>query len=319
MENKIKLNRFKKSYLIEILDQIVEPTLEFLDQNSDIFQSFENQLKAHELKRKHMYLAYRFFATEGDIMEDLINDLHNTLYSFGVDKSLHENCAKNAIDMYTKFLYAHTTLDDEDKELWQKKLNELQNMCICRYKLLYSDTGEFIEECYDHSIKDLDLHHYDDAAKISASEFMNEGTFDEDEIAEIENLIEDLQEYIDLNYKEGLNEELINSFKEMISKVIAFYELSGEFRTLVYPMNNLYDLLESLNLDTLDAMMKDVAFNFLSNTVKDLHKWVEEVLITQTANDIHYLDASLLASISQMEMMITGDEDEDEDDDDFLF
>jgi len=40
--------------------------------------------------------------------------------------------------------------------------------------------------------------------------------------------------------------------------------------------------------------------------VDDLSKFVKEVLVDQSALDIHYLDASLFANISQIDMMLKG-------------
>ena len=48
-------------------------------------------------------------------------------------------------------------------------------------------------------------------------------------------------------------------------------------------------------------------YRMLVGTIMDdLRKWVDEVVKKQEAQDIHYLDASLLANISQIEIMING-------------
>ena len=314
MENRIKIEHFKKTYLLNILDDIVDPTYHHLKQNSDIFESFENQLKAYDLKHKHMYITYTFFATDGTILQDLVNDLHTTLCSFGVDEDLHRSCAKNTLALYKDFLNKRFSLDENELKQWDAKLQELESICVDGYKRLVTDSKHDSSDQLDG----LDLNSCVTDEKKSASEFMAQGEFDDNMVVEVEELIAELQEYLDAHYQEGLTQELVQNYKDLIMKMVGFYELSGEFRTLVYPMNNLYAMLQELDIASLDGMMQDVMFNFLSNTVSDLRQWIHEVLIDQKANDIHYLDASLLANISQMEMMISGEEDDD-DDDDILF
>lgn len=324
MVNDIKVKKFTKSQLLNILDEIVEPIYRYMKENSSVFETFETQIKAYNLKHKYMYLAYTFFATTADILEDLVMDLQKELADLEVDPKLRKECADLVATYYKEFLLRHYNPTPQEMELWNKRIEQLQEFCIQSYHTVMKqccDEGGFFEECYDHDIQNLDDHHYDEDKKIDAQTFMQQSEIDSEEVAQIEGLIEDLQDYIDSNYQNGLTTELIEGYQELITKMAGFYELSGEFRTLTFPMQNLISMLEGLEVAKLDSMMQDVLFNFLNHTVNDLKKWVQEVLINQSANDIHYLDASLLASISQMEMMIAGDDEEeiDDDDDDFLF
>ncbi|MGM0623887.1 MAG: hypothetical protein ACQESH_07700 [Campylobacterota bacterium] len=323
MVNDIKVKHFKKSHLMNILDEIVEPMYQYLQEESQQFESFENQVKAYDLKQKYIYLGYTFFGTTADILEDLVMGIQKQYEDIGVEPLLRKECAKQLPIYFKNFLLHHFNPTDKELELWDKRIEELKQLCMQTYCAVASQKEDdgFFEECYTHDIENLDAHHYSDAQKLDAKTFMDQSEIESEEIAEIEGLIEDLQEYIDTNYQKGLSDELIEGYKDLIAKMIGFYELSGEFRTLTYPMNNLFSMLENLDLTMIDDMMKDVIFNFLSNTVNDMKKWVNEVLIQQSANDIHYLDASLLASISQMEMMIAGSDEQeiDDDDDDFLF
>ena len=49
---------------------------------------------------------------------------------------------------------------------------------------------------------------------------------------------------------------------------------------------------------------KVLIYALLEQLVLDLRSWVNNLFVEQTAVDIHYLDAALLASIAQIEMML---------------
>ena len=52
----------------------------------------------------------------------------------------------------------------------------------------------------------------------------------------------------------------------------------------------------------------------LTNMVSDLASWRKTIFIDRQANDVHYLDSSLLSSCLQIEMIFNENEIEEEDD-----
>jgi len=46
--------------------------------------------------------------------------------------------------------------------------------------------------------------------------------------------------------------------------------------------------------------------SLLDSVIEDLENWKREVLDGERAIDIHYLDASLLANVSQIEIMLSN-------------
>ena len=52
----------------------------------------------------------------------------------------------------------------------------------------------------------------------------------------------------------------------------------------------------------------------LTNMISDLSSWRKTIFIKQEANDIHYLDSSLLSSCLQIEMIFNENDIDEEDD-----
>ena len=160
------------------------------------------------------------------------------------------------------------------------------------------DFFDFDSEEVDYSINDM---HYLDADKLSASEFMQDIGIEEDIILDIQELLKELKEIIEFHIT--LDEEYIEKFSLAIKKLIYVLELSVDFKDLAKALNNLLDLI---NIQNLDENQKKLLKQFLDTIYFDLEKWVDEVLINQTAVDIHYLDAALLANIAQIEIILKG-------------
>ena len=160
------------------------------------------------------------------------------------------------------------------------------------------DFFDFDSEEVDSSIDNM---HYTDKEKLTASEFMQEIGVEEDIILDIKELLKELKEIVE--YHITLDEEYIEMFSVVIKKLIYVLELSVEFKDLSKGLEHLLDLMEIQNLD---ETQRKLLKQFLDTIYYDLAKWVDEVLINQTAVDIHYLDAALLANIAQIEIILKG-------------
>ncbi len=81
-----------------------------------------------------------------------------------------------------------------------------------------------------------------------------------------------------------------------------------EFRELSYMLTLLTKLLEELVLDTLAVGIKDNIIIYLRSIINDLQNWRKQVFINQSAEDIHFMDQTLLSSAAQLEIMIMPSE-----------
>jgi hypothetical protein len=73
-----------------------------------------------------------------------------------------------------------------------------------------------------------------------------------------------------------------------------------------------------LDLNELSKQQRVILKTMMDGILSDLDDWIHQVLIDQTAKDIHYLDASLLANIAQMDVMLNSlEKNKEEEEDDF--
>lgn len=140
--------------------------------------------------------------------------------------------------------------------------------------------------------------------KVSAQEFLKDvenlnyiiedfNEIEEDLLRTIDNLAgETLQLNIDIIT------ESINTYASLLNGFSEFYELSIALRTL----NRLLDKTDFTN-NMIDSK-RDIIANFIKAILNDLVDWLENVFIKQDALDVFYINASVLSSCMQLEMMI---------------
>lgn len=164
-------------------------------------------------------------------------------------------------------------------------------------------------EALSHNIEKM---HYNDEQKISAVDFCEEGSIDE---LDIQDILESCNELADVVQEYNLEYDA-TYFQNVQSQLDAYakvLEKNHEFRDLGFSLSKLSQLLvERLSLlPTYDNKKKIIVI--LNAIVEDLIMWTDAVLRSKTAVDIHYLDASLLSSIIQFEMMLLPPSEEADD------
>jgi len=179
-------------------------------------------------------------------------------------------------------------------------------------------TEEFEDDFFDFDSEDIDSNinnmHYQEHDKINAVDFMNKHGIDEDLEIELHDLVTETEDFIyqyeDIELDESFIEKL--SFLDSFIKV---FEFSGEFMDIGYALEMFRDNMSELDINSLTNEQKNMLKLMVISILKDLVKWVNEIIINQTAQDIHYLDASLLANIAQIDIMLKSFENKDEDED----
>jgi hypothetical protein len=160
------------------------------------------------------------------------------------------------------------------------------------------DFFEFDSEEVDDSINDM---HYD--TRISAKEFMSTQDIDEDILEDIKDALEEMESFIIRYENMEIDNKFIEEVVDMLGKFVIF-EFIPEFKHLGLSLEGLRGILIDLDIDSLDSAKKELLKNYIISIFEDLEKWYDEVVIKQTAQDIHYLDAALLANITQMDLII---------------
>ncbi len=134
--------------------------------------------------------------------------------------------------------------------------------------------------------------------------------------------LEDVENRMDEVLISFENEPGVEKLKEVSNAFIAYgevVELMVEFDHLVYAIRTLAEGISNITQDQFDEKSVKKFVTLCLNLVHDLAAWRENIFIKQEANDIHYLDSSLLSSCLQIESIFTKKEIEEEEDDFELF
>ena len=165
--------------------------------------------------------------------------------------------------------------------------------------------------------QDIAKMHYQDEVKITAEDFYAEGSMDDFDRHDILDCCHELSDIVhdkNIDYDEGY---FIRVYEHFLTYA-TILEKNTDFRDLGFSFSKLSQFLKQ-NLSVLPTHPKKKAILvILSSIVEDALSWAKTVLQERTAVDIHYLDASLLSSIIQFEMMFSTSKEEADDDLEFF-
>lgn len=135
--------------------------------------------------------------------------------------------------------------------------------------------------------------------RISAKEFLNEFEIDFEDIQNLKSIEDDIFEYLELfdysNDKQKIAKEIASYFRSYGTQIIYLREFQDISDALI-GLGIAFEEADYSNIS--DANLKFFPIIF-SNLTSDLKKWREDIFIDQTAQDIHYLDASIIANCQQ--------------------
>lgn len=81
-----------------------------------------------------------------------------------------------------------------------------------------------------------------------------------------------------------------------------------EFNAITYSLSMLIDLLQNKTIDSIGKEHIETITIYIKAILSDLSMWRKSVFIDQSAEDIHYLDKTLLSSITQLQIMLSEDD-----------
>lgn len=177
-------------------------------------------------------------------------------------------------------------------------LNKLENETINVNNNEFDDFLDFSDE-QDETINDF---HYEEYEKIDAKEYMSKCDLDEEVLNEIVDAI-DRYSYIKNGF-ETLEEGYIDEIKAIIAPFIDLFELSLEFHKVAIIFYQLITILEELVLEKLSEEKKKFLKIYLNAIIEDLVNFYYEIIRDKSAKDIHYMDASFLANVLQIETIL---------------
>ena len=150
----------------------------------------------------------------------------------------------------------------------------------------------------------------------SAEIYLQEVNVDMDLVAELDELESDTLDAIDSEETLDQNtlDESANLFKQYAKVLNTMYE----FEELAYTLTLLGDVLTEVDFESMVDETKFMVDIYLKAIISDLRSWRMSIFITMEAEDIHYLDKTLLSSIAQIQMTLMPQTESTEDEIEFF-
>jgi len=303
--------RITKKVLYSLVNEVVLPFEKYI-LNDEVFGKYMQD----EIKRANHNIAI----SKLSIM--LLNDLISAKELFVKGSKAHKELQITTQEM-RKYLSIFFKLHNQWSQKYLKP-DEFHEELMGRFSEMFAKTYE--HECEDDFLmfdseeidEVIETMHYKDEKKISALEYASHEEILDDDLSSIIELKEEFEHI--LNMYEQLNSQYLEVLTKELSTLANIMFATLEFRDVGYGLNNFIVELKNLDIDSFDDTTKELAYALLSQMNEDIQKWIGSVFIIQDAVDIHYVDASFLANISQFSIMLEqNSSSESESDDDFLF
>ena len=149
---------------------------------------------------------------------------------------------------------------------------------------------------------EIDKMHFNEAKKISAKEYMSVNSLDLGIINDIEESEEDF-ENLRIEHS-SIDEIYLNKLIKIVENYLKIFIELYDFKEIGYSLKKFKEKLNGLNLDNIKIDNLVLLKSLFESVVDDLNSFKKAVLVDQDAIDIHYLDASLLANLVQIEISI---------------
>jgi len=150
----------------------------------------------------------------------------------------------------------------------------------------------------------------------SASAYLQEVELDMEMIDELDELESDTLNAIDS--EETINRNSIDEASNLFNQYSNVLNSMYEFEELAYTLTILKDLLLSTEIETLDEETGYMISIYLKAIISDLQSWRMSIFITNEAEDIHYLDKTLLSSIAQLQITLLPQDNKNEEEIEFF-
>jgi len=128
-----------------------------------------------------------------------------------------------------------------------------------------------------------------------------------DELRELENEISDA-----FYTKDEMDEELFLELKRFLGGYSNMINTMYEFKELGYALSAMLSLMDHTDLRTISPSSLSYLYVLSASLIKDLKMWKQNLLIEMNMDDLHYLDATFMSNIKQIEMLLNNVEENGE-------
>lgn len=153
--------------------------------------------------------------------------------------------------------------------------------------------------------------------KIPASDYVESTAVSlMDKIENLESIRYDL-ETAAIEFEKSPSQDTLHEITRMLNLYIDIIDNLMTFEHFAYALKTLNEFLKTLDLGNIEAKdFKKFSILFLS-LLDDIEGWRKNIFILKEANDIHYLDSSLLSTCLQIQSIFSKKEVSRQDEDDF--
>lgn len=130
--------------------------------------------------------------------------------------------------------------------------------------------------------------------------------------------LETIEDSLDISLLNFERENTVTNLQNVSHLFLDYVEVIQqlvEFEHLSYAITSLANFLENLEGSQFDEKKVKKLITLIISLVSDLSSWRDNLFIKQEANDIHYLDSSLLSSCLQIESIFQEEKASEEDED----
>ncbi len=298
-----------KQMLSSIIQEIIFPFYARLKNDDRINNYIFDDETVYRLKSKQTLLSYCFLtcSDEDDSFKEKFTDAGKIHENINLDPELLDEYGTLMFALYEEWINKHLNPSQGEYTKWKEKIVAAKEHLLCEYSPVDFNEDDFFtfdSEEVDDSINQM---HYEE--KIDAMFYMSTQEIDISEVDELSEICDDYDNLV--TQHEILNEELLNQSVILFEEFAKFFERSYEFKDIGYGIRELIVYLRGLELQKLEPAQLEMLYLYISAIGRELNTWKDSVLINQDAQDIHYLDASLLANIAQLKMALDNTEQEE--------
>ncbi|MBD3843038.1 MAG: hypothetical protein IE909_14400, partial [Campylobacterales bacterium] len=123
-----------------------------------------------------------------------------------------------------------------------------------------------------------------------------------EDVEEIDTVLFDLITSLDVATIDQQKEDLrfaLGKYTTFLNSLMLFGDLSNSLRTLA-------DQVESIDIEEYEDLQATFIVELLRAILQDLSQWKEFVFIDQTAQDVYYINASVICNCEQLQRAINN-------------
>jgi hypothetical protein len=224
---------------------------------------------------------------------------------------------KNAL---LHFSYKHAILNDKMIEEISTLMDYNFNGVIKEYTFLYYNDEYKSRHCSltdkkQESLQEIKIQPQT-LQTTSALSYLQDIDLDTEMIAELDELESDTLNAIE--EAETITQNSLYESANLFEQYAKVLNMMLEFGELEYTLGILKELLLTTEYNTLNEDDKNMITIYLKAIISDLQSWRMAVFITHEAEDIHYLDKTLMSSIAQLQITLMPQDETQEDEIEFF-